>query len=538
MSTPKRPTDRLEDEVLSRLEVSRRELVRRLVGATAFAVPVVASFDMSSLTVSSADATTPNQTNYLPPTITSGASAAFTVEQPGAATVTSTGTPTPSISESGSLPSAVSFRDNGDGTATLGGTPAAGTGGAYPLTITAANGHLPDATQQFTLAVIEPLTVTSPGSATFLVGQQGSYTVTTSGYPTPALSLTGALPQGVGFTDNGDGTGVLSGLPAPGSGGVYSLQVTAANETAAPAVQTFALSVDQAPAITSPPQASFTIGQPALATITATGFPVPHISTAGPLPAGVALTDHGDGTASLSGLPAAGSGGSYAMTLVATGAPGLVATQSFTLLITELPVPLVSIARPRSGARYRRGERVTASYSASAPSGIRSLHGTVPDGAAIDTNTAGRKTFRVTAIGSDGLTSTATVFYVVEVPPNAFRVTGLRVLPDGTFEFDVGVPGPGAIDVLITAWDSNLAVAASLLEPAPGRFVFARAHQQSHHRGTVQLRVPPNGRGRRLVHHHRYEVTLRLWVSYTPEGGLRRSEGFYGLRVPPLGGGA
>ena len=47
----------------------------------------------------------------------------------------------------------MTFVDNGDGTATLAGTPAAGTGGTYPLTITAANGVSPDATQSFTLTI-------------------------------------------------------------------------------------------------------------------------------------------------------------------------------------------------------------------------------------------------------------------------------------------------------------------------------------------------------------------------------------------------
>ncbi len=51
------------------------------------------------------------------------------------------------------LPSGVTFVDNLNGTATLAGTPAAGTGGTYALTITAANGVTPDATQTFTLTV-------------------------------------------------------------------------------------------------------------------------------------------------------------------------------------------------------------------------------------------------------------------------------------------------------------------------------------------------------------------------------------------------
>ena len=70
--------------------------------------------------------------------------------------MTTTGFPTSALTETGALPAGVTFVDNGDGTATLAGTPAAGTGGTYPLTITAANGVTPDATQSFTLTVGRP----------------------------------------------------------------------------------------------------------------------------------------------------------------------------------------------------------------------------------------------------------------------------------------------------------------------------------------------------------------------------------------------
>lgn len=68
-------------------------------------------------------------------------------------TVTTTGSPTPALSETGALPSGVTFADNGDGTATISGTPADGTAGPWPVTLTAANGIAPDATQAFTLTV-------------------------------------------------------------------------------------------------------------------------------------------------------------------------------------------------------------------------------------------------------------------------------------------------------------------------------------------------------------------------------------------------
>ncbi|MBV8990734.1 MAG: hypothetical protein JO372_19460, partial [Solirubrobacterales bacterium] len=44
--------------------------------------------------------------------------------------------------------------------------------------------------------------------------------------------------------------------------------------------------------------------------------------------------------------------------------------------------------------------------------------------------------------------------------------------------------------------------------------------------------VKPNPRGRRLVAHPRYRVTLRLWISYTPTHGNQHDTGFYGLHLP------
>jgi hypothetical protein len=51
--------------------------------------------------------------------------------------------------------------------------------------------------------------------------------VTATGHPTPTLTRTGVLPNGVTFTDNGDGTASLTGTPAPGSRRVYHITITA-----------------------------------------------------------------------------------------------------------------------------------------------------------------------------------------------------------------------------------------------------------------------------------------------------------------------
>jgi hypothetical protein len=87
--------------------------------------------------------------------------------------------------------------------------------------------------------------------------------------------------------------------------------------------------------------------------------------------------------------------------------------------------------------------------------------------------------------------------------------------------------------VLVTAWNDNLARTA-LLQPAAHRFVFARWHTTTDGAGTINARVRPNARGMLLVKHHRYRVTLRLWVTYTPTDGQSRTLGFYGLRLPRL----
>lgn len=92
-----------------------------------------------------------------------------------------------------------------------------------------------------------------PPATTFVTGRAGTFVVTASGFTTtPAIMMSGALPAGVTFVDNGNGTATLSGTPAPGRDGVYVLTLTAINGVAPAAVQPFVLRVNQAPAFTSP----------------------------------------------------------------------------------------------------------------------------------------------------------------------------------------------------------------------------------------------------------------------------------------------
>ena len=278
------------------------------------------------------------------PAITSADHAAFTIGSAGTFTVTTSGIPTvSSIGETGSLPDGVTFVDNSNGTATLSGTPTAGSAGTYPLTLTASNGIAPDAAQSFTLTVSQAPAITSADNTAFTVGSAGTFTVTTTGFssaPTITASSTPSLPASVTFVNNGDGTATLSGTPLVGDSGTYVLQITADASLDEPPTQSFTLVIGAgtSPVITSSDNATFAVGSAGTFTVTTSGIPVvTSVGETGSLPGGVSFTDNGDGTATLSGTPAAGSGGVYSLTFSASNGVAPDAAQSFTLTVTEDP---------------------------------------------------------------------------------------------------------------------------------------------------------------------------------------------------------
>ena len=300
--------------------------------------------------------------------VTSGEGTTFVEGQSGGFTVTTAADPTPAaIAEAGVLPAGVSFADNGDGTGTFSGSADPGTAGTYPLTLTASNGVAPDATQSFSLTVASVPEITSdPSDLTVNVGDQASFTAAASGFPDPSprwqvssdggttwsdlagatsatyaftadasqdgneyravfsnvagqaftdparltvnyvsfssadattfvegvpgtfqittaaeppattVGVSGALPQGLSYVDNGDGTGTISGTPAAGTRGTYAVSLTASNGVAPPTTQDFTLTVDAVPAITlDPTDMTVDAGQQASFFATASGFPAP-----------------------------------------------------------------------------------------------------------------------------------------------------------------------------------------------------------------------------------------------------------------------
>jgi hypothetical protein len=174
------------------------------------------------------------------PTITSPNSATFTIGVSGSFTVTTTGSPVPGITEAGPLPNGLSFHDNGDGTGTLHGTPLVFDGGDFSIIFTAKNGIGSPATQAFTIILQQTPAISSANNATFTIRTPNSFGVTTTGFPSPSIAKSGALPAGVMFVDNHNGTGTLAGTPSVG--GTFPIVLTATNGVTTTA-QNFTLNV-------------------------------------------------------------------------------------------------------------------------------------------------------------------------------------------------------------------------------------------------------------------------------------------------------
>ena len=237
------------------------------------------------------------------------ATTAITIKFNGLAPTSSCGTTT----VAGALPATCTFTVPASPGCTL-----------CPVTVTAGA----QAVTYFTVFVAPA--ITSANAKTFTLNSPGTFTVTATGTPAPTFSETGPLPTGVLLDPS---TGVLSGTPT-GSTGNFPITLKASNGVGSDATQSFTLTVGSVPAITSADTATFTAGTVGTTfQATATGFPAPTFAETGALPSGLSFNSAG----LLSGTPAAGTGGTYPLTMTATNSAGSSPGQSFTLTVTQAP---------------------------------------------------------------------------------------------------------------------------------------------------------------------------------------------------------
>ncbi|PKQ19728.1 MAG: hypothetical protein CVT66_08460, partial [Actinobacteria bacterium HGW-Actinobacteria-6] len=180
------------------------------------------------------------------PEFLSAASTTFTVGTVETFDISSSAFPTATITALDALPAGLTLVDDGDGTARVAGTPAVGSGGAYSVRLRADNGVTAPASQVLAIVVAEPLGFSSGNSVGFVEGVSEGFEIAVSGYPVPSVSIAGALPSGVTFTDRGDGSAEITGTASVGSAGTYSVTLTAENDIESVG-QAFVLTVDGPP---------------------------------------------------------------------------------------------------------------------------------------------------------------------------------------------------------------------------------------------------------------------------------------------------
>ncbi len=133
----------------------------------------------------------------------------------------------------------------------------------------------------------------------------GVVTITNSG--TGAVEVPVSMPNGT--TEGGAAFGEAYG------GGLSDWVNMAGGST-------LTLTENVAPTITSAATATSNVGAAFSFTMTTTGEPAPALSESGTLPTGLNFVDNGNGTATISGTPASGTGGTYPLTITATTGAG------------------------------------------------------------------------------------------------------------------------------------------------------------------------------------------------------------------------
>ena len=171
---------------------------------------------------------------------------------------------------------------------------------------------------------------TTPASLDVRAGAYANLTVRASGTPAPTIGIEGALPPGLAFHDEGNGTATITGRPQVPSGS-YTVTLTANNGIGGAVTQRLTLVVASAPRFTSPSSLDLQAGRSLSFTVHASGAPAPQLTLSGDLPPGLVFRPSANGTATISGLPGHSGRRTYAVTIVANNGVGNVSQR---LLLT------------------------------------------------------------------------------------------------------------------------------------------------------------------------------------------------------------
>ncbi len=262
------------------------------------------------------------------------------------------------------VPGWLSFTDNGDGTATLTGTPTNDEVGDHMITLTVADDTTGSSTQMFTLTVNntndDPTFTSSPVTAA-TEDAAYSYNIGTTDVdaddPSGDLSIIATqMPSWLTLIDNGNGTGVLLGVPGNGDVGNNDVTLEVQDDNGGSTQQMFTIAVGNVnddPTITSSPVTS--VDEDATYTYNIVGNDIDADDPGSDLdftlvagPSWLGLTDNNDGTATLTGTPDNDDVGDHAVTISITDDNAGTTQQMFTVTVNNTNDDPVLSASPGS----------------------------------------------------------------------------------------------------------------------------------------------------------------------------------------------
>lgn len=224
-------------------------------------------------------------------------------KEPYTATITATDPDGDALTITAWKPPWMTFADNGDGTATIGGIPPGP--GSYSFQLRVTDGAIP-IIKSFTFVLPNrPPTVTATSPLAATASNPFSAGVRFADADGETFSLDGVtLPSWLNFTNNGDGTGTFSGTPTTAHVGDNTVVFHLRDPWGVVArTLTIPVAPNRVPAITSAATATGYFGVSFRATVTVADADGDDVTITAPtLPGWLALTDHGNGTATLSGL--------------------------------------------------------------------------------------------------------------------------------------------------------------------------------------------------------------------------------------------
>ncbi|MTI20625.1 adhesin, partial [Fulvivirga sp. RKSG066] len=259
-----------------------------------------------------------------------------------------------------SIPGWLTLVDNGNGTASLSGTPTNSNVGSFSIVLNVRDALGEDANQNFTLVVNntndDPVFESSPVTSAV---QSVAYTYNILADDPDAgdvvdLSVP-TLPSWLSFTNNGNGSGTLSGTPQNTDLGSHNVVVNAADQNGSVVSQSFTITVDNA---NDPPQFTST----PVTAVDEDDLYTYNVTTSDPdvgdvleiqelvLPNWLTLTDNGDGTAVLSGTPLNSNVGVADVVIEVSDAQGLSVNQNFSIEVSNTNDPPVFVSSPVTGA--------------------------------------------------------------------------------------------------------------------------------------------------------------------------------------------